>query len=302
MSNKILIGGNEYRLVSNFKKDDKLRSSFNKLTENIFGFNFEKWYEYGYWSDNYIPYSLVDKNANIVSNISVNIIDFIVLGEIKRYIQLGTVMTDEKYRGNGLSKALMEIVLSEWETKSDMIYLFANDTVLDFYPKFKFKKSNEYQYLLDLSYDFSNIFNLKKLDMKNYKDREFIYKKVCESLPQYDVAMLNYPSLDMFYFTCFMSESIYYIEQYDALIICDFDEDTIYIHSIYSDKDIDLKAIINHIPRDKQDKVVLGFAPKDRSLYKREILKEDDSTLFVYSDNENVIEANYLRFPGLSHA
>lgn len=302
MNNKIVISSDEYRLVSNFKKDDKLRSSFNKLTENTFGFNFEKWYEHGYWSDNYIPYSLVDKNKNVVSNISVNIIDFIVSGETKRYIQLGTVMTDEKCRGNGLSKALMEIVLSEWKTKSDMIYLFANDTVLDFYPKFKFKKSNEYQYLLDLSYDFSNIFNLKKLDMKNYKDREFIYKKVCESLPQYDVAMLNYPSLDMFYFTYFMSESIYYIEQYDALIICDFEEDTIYIHSIYSDKDIDLKAIINHIPRDKQDKVVLGFAPNDISSYKREILKEDDSTLFVYSDNENVIEANYLRFPVLSHA
>jgi hypothetical protein len=83
MSNKILIGGNEYRLVSNFKNDDKLRTSFNKLTENTFGFNFEKWHEYGYWSDNYIPYSLVDKNENVVSNISVNIIDFIILGEIK---------------------------------------------------------------------------------------------------------------------------------------------------------------------------------------------------------------------------
>lgn len=302
MDKSLVIGGNKYRLVSNFKNDDKLRASFNKLTENTFGFNFEKWYTQGYWSDNYIPYSLIDKNENIVSNISINIIDFLILGEKKRYIQLGTVMTEEKYRCNGLSKALMEIVLSEWGPKSDVIYLFANDSVLDFYPKFKFKKYNEYQYSLDLNFDASNVLNLEKLDINDSKDREFIYKKICESFPQYDVSMINYPSLNMFYFTYFMSESIYYIKEHDLLIACDFDKDTIYIHDIYCDRYIDLKIVINSIPKNNQNKVVLGFAPNDKGLYTRNILKEEDSTLFIYSNNENAFYSNYLRFPILSRA
>lgn len=132
-------------LNCDFKDNDVLRSSFNNLTEKTYGFNFENWYENGCWRDLHIPYSLIYENK-VVANVSVNIIDFLVLGEKKRYIQLGTVMTDKDYRNQGLCRKLMGIVLEEWENKCDMIYLFANDSVLDFYPKFGFVKSNEYQY------------------------------------------------------------------------------------------------------------------------------------------------------------
>ena len=58
----------------------------------------------------------------------------------KNYIQLGTIMTDKNYRNQGLSKYLMNIVLKEFSEKNDEVYLFANDSVLYFYPKFGFQK------------------------------------------------------------------------------------------------------------------------------------------------------------------
>jgi len=148
MSKCLLIDGKKYIYKCNYKEDITLRNSFNSLTEKTYGFNFEQWYEDGYWGDKYIPYSLLDGDK-VVSNVSVNIMDFLILGEQKRYVQIGTVMTDEDYRGQGLCRALMEIVLKEWENKCDLIYLFANDSVLDFYPKFGFNVCDEYQYSIN---------------------------------------------------------------------------------------------------------------------------------------------------------
>lgn len=42
-------------------------------------------------------------------------------------------------------RKLIEEVLKDWENNCDGIYLYANDTVLDFYPKFGFEKAKEYQ-------------------------------------------------------------------------------------------------------------------------------------------------------------
>lgn len=45
-------------------------------------------------------------------------------------------MTHPDYRGQGLAKKLLEHVIAKYEDQYDFLYLFANDTVLDFYPKF----------------------------------------------------------------------------------------------------------------------------------------------------------------------
>lgn len=110
-----------------------------------YGFDFEEWYQNGYWKDRYIPYALLDGN-NVITNVSVNIIDFFVMGEKKTCIQIGTVMTDKEYRNQGLNRFLMKKVLEEWRERCDVIYLFANDSVLNFYPKFGFVSVPEYQH------------------------------------------------------------------------------------------------------------------------------------------------------------
>lgn len=102
MSEFLLINDKKYILRCNYKENNALRDSFNRLTEKTYGFNFKQWYEEGYWGDKYIPYSLSDGDK-IVANISVNVMDFLILGEKKRFIQIGTVMTDEEYKGKGLS-------------------------------------------------------------------------------------------------------------------------------------------------------------------------------------------------------
>src|ERR1700721_111363 len=104
---KINLNNQEYTLLIGQQKDSCYRTAFNNLVQKIFGFSFETWYHLGYWNDKYIPYTLFDGDK-AVANVSVHIMDFNTFSEQKRYVQIGTVMTDEAYRNRQLSRFLME--------------------------------------------------------------------------------------------------------------------------------------------------------------------------------------------------
>lgn len=72
----------KYKYSNNVKDDNVLRQSFNELTRNVFGFDFNDWYTKGHWGNKYIPHVLADNNK-VISNVSVNIMKFDVNGQIK---------------------------------------------------------------------------------------------------------------------------------------------------------------------------------------------------------------------------
>ncbi|MFA6941771.1 MAG: GNAT family N-acetyltransferase [Clostridiaceae bacterium] len=58
-------------------------------------------------------------------------------------------MTNPDFRNRGLAAALINHIIEKYEKEYDFIYLFANATVLDFYPKFGFMKAVESTYTMD---------------------------------------------------------------------------------------------------------------------------------------------------------
>ncbi|MBQ7838966.1 MAG: GNAT family N-acetyltransferase [Lachnospiraceae bacterium] len=139
---------NKFTICKNIRDNKHLRDSFNALAGETFGLNFEDWYQNGYWKDNYIPYSVL-RDGEVVANVSVNPMEFIFDGKKINVIQLGTVMTKGTYRKQGLSRRLMEEITKDY-ADVDGIFLFANDGVLEFYPKFGFAASEETQYVREV--------------------------------------------------------------------------------------------------------------------------------------------------------
>lgn len=300
MSEVMIINGNAYEFKCGYRDEEVIRESFNCLTEETYGFNFRDWYDRGYWQDRYLPYSLLDQ-GEVVANISVNVMDFIILDERKCYIQIGTVMTKENYRYLGLSRALMERILEEWESQCDLIYLFANDSVLDFYPKFGFKPMIQYQYETCV-FDRNEECHIQKLDMDYSADEALVYQIISQSRPISRLSMINNANLVMFYCLSFMRNHIYYLEDYNAIVIAETIEDTLYLQGVFSSNEINLDDVIAQIVMDGVKKVVFGFTPNDVSRYKKEVLVEEDSTLFVKIKNDVTFLNHDLRFPVLSHA
>lgn len=296
----IQINNITYGFSKDFKHDQEIRASFNELTEATFEFNFENWYLNGYWNDNYIPYSLLHKNK-VISNVSVSKMEFIIENKKKVGIQIGTVMTDKEYRYRGLSKFIMKQVINEWKEKSDFIYLFANDSVLDFYPKFDFEIIDEYQYSKQLNVTNTLKSSLKKLNIDDKYDKELFLSNVNDSRPISKLSMQNNTSLIMFYCSSFKKNSIYYLEKLKTTIIMDIEDSTLYLNDIFSKERVKLNDVIQLITNKAMKRVILGFTPLDETDFQRSLLKTED-TLFVIKDKANYFKNNKWMFPVLSHA
>lgn len=297
---KVLVNGKEYGFAKDFKDNALLRKSFNALTQKTYGFDFEQWYQNGYWGNSYMPYSLMDGEA-IVANVSISIMDCSVLGENKKYVQIGTVMTDPAWRNQGLSRYLMERVMQEWKNECDMIYLFANDSVLDFYPKFGLAAVNEHQCSKAIEND-NEAMDAEKLDMSLENNRKLLVEKVSNSVAISKLSMLKNPGLIMFYCTSFMRGDVYCLEEQDAIAIAEFDGDTLCLQDVFSSSRVDLDKIIDSLASKKVKKVVLGFTPYETDGYCVNLLHEEDTTLFVMKDKTGLFKDNRLMFPVLSHA
>ncbi|QAA33128.1 GNAT family N-acetyltransferase [Clostridium manihotivorum] len=293
----IIIKNEEYFFITNFKDNTYYRQSFNELTRKTFGFDFEQWYKLGYWGDSYIPYSLIHNNK-VVANISVSIMDFVELNNNKRFIQLGTVMTDYNYRKKGLSRFLMERILQEWKDKCEIVYLFANSSVLNFYPKFGFKKTKQYQYSRKVSTRYGE-FLAEKLDMSMESNRRLFMNKATNSVVFSKLAARNNLWLLMFY--CHNSDSIYYIRKEDAIVVAEIQHDTLIINEIFAAKEINLDILISALTDEDIKKVLFGFTPKFIEGYDLNILTEEDTTLFILEGKGYLFEEHKLMFPVLSH-
>jgi GNAT superfamily N-acetyltransferase len=297
---QVLINGKQYEFIKAFKENKVVRKSYNELTQRTYGFDFEQWYQAGYWCDTYIPYSLAH-GGKIVANVSISIINYSVLGQYKAFAQIGTVMTDPEYRKQGLARYLIEKVIEEWKDKCDMMYLFANDSVLNFYPKFGFTAIREFQYSKVIVND-NDAARAEKMDMSLQCNREVLVRKVKSSVPMSKLAMLRNVGLIMFYCTSFMSHNVFYLRELDTIAVAEFSEDTLYLQDIFSAVEVELDLVIRSLSKRDIKKVVLGFAPENIDGYSVNLINEEDTTLFMLQDKSELFHNNKLRFPVLSHA
>lgn len=291
------------QLVSNYMRDDTLRHALNDLTKKTFCFDFESWVTGGYFEGDYIPYSFIE-DGKIISNVSANRMTFLQNGVEKNYIQIGTVMTDETYRRQGLAKKLMDHVVKQYKDSCDGFYLFANLDAVDFYNKCGFSREMEYRYSV------KNEFCMRKSAGEifmpvNTKDEQMKQKymdMVRRSAANSSLEQLNKFGLQMFY-TADM-ENVYYSTDMDCFIVAEIEENTLLLQSIISENNVALMDVLQRV-RGEYNKCQLGFVPamKDRDICTAEKYDgADDYRLFYLGEQLKSIENEKLYFPELSHA
>lgn len=287
----------QYEIVKNIKESEVLRNSYNSLCQEVFEFNFSDWYERGYWGEKYTPYAIVVDNQ-VVANVAVNHFDFNINHEIKKYIQIGTVMTHPDYRNQGLSKYLMEAVLADWQDKVDAIYLYGNGSVQEFYPKFGFIPFQEYQYKLDIDLD---IQSARKLDIDNQVDLELLEKKYHEGNPFSKFELLDNFSMIMFYGSQILNTNIYYLADEDLVIF--YDETDQMVYDIYGKTSKNIETILSKVVTNTS--ITLGFdldIRKTKSKITQHLLENEDTYPFILKTNENIFKNCKICSPALSQA
>lgn len=286
-----------YRLEKDVCNQENLRNGFFILAKKVFDLDFEPWYQNGFWTEKYCPYTFFD-GEKAIANVSVNQCDFMVNGVLKHYIQLGTVMTDPSYRKLGLSRKLMEEIEKDFEGKIDGFFLFANDSVLDFYPRFGFKKKKEYHFEKEVTLQGNS--KLQQVPMHTKDDFQKMQGIILKSAVNGPFMFRNNSELDMFYLSQFMNENIFYLPEQNAYVIAEIEEDTAVIWDIFSEEKADLSKIIEGFGKEIK-KVILLFTPDDSEGFERVEHHEDDTTLFIRGEIEQDWKEEGM-FPPLCHA
>ena len=287
-----------YRLEKNIRDYTEIRTSFDALAQRVFGLSFEQWYRDGYWTDRYKPYVLLD-GGTVVASIAVNRMQTMWRGKGRSYIQLGTVMTDPQYRKQGLSRCLMEQVLRDYCRSCDAVYLFANDSALDFYPRFGFERAVEYQFSCPVT---PNPEAAQRLDMENAEDRALLQRCYRRSNPFSRLPLLDNEGLLMFYCTSHMRDRVYYLPERETIFIASYDGGTMFCYDIYGGRGQTLEEILAAASPPQIHTASLGFTPICTEAGRLSPLLEEDETLFILRGKENIFKGSRLMFPRLSHA
>lgn len=298
MQKIVTIQNSEYLFTNEVRKNATVRESFNTLATKTFGLSFENWHSMGYWGDDYIPYALLAGGA-VVANASVNHMHTCVKGVSRHYIQIGTVMTDPAYRGRGLAAFLINKILADWAEKSDGIYLFANDSVLEFYPKFGFVKAEEYQCTLPIS---GGRGIAKQLDMDDNASIKLLLSAYQEGNPFSVFPMLHNEGLLIFYCPQFLKENVYLSEKTGAVVVAETEGSRMICSDIFGGNGHTLTEILLDVASADVTEAVLGFSPVDTTGMALTVRQEEDTTLFYLAQKGNPFGKQRLMFPLLSHA
>lgn len=285
-------------IIRDYRNDAILRRSFNELAGKIFGLDFEDWYQNGFWEDAYNPYSVVE-NGRVVANVSVNVTDLLFDGSVKHFLQLGTVMTEETHRHRGCIRAIMEQIDADYREKTDGVYLFANDSVLDFYPRFGFQKSREYQYSLCLHGAGPCQFIPAAMDCAAAWAR--LEQAAARSIFRGRLDLTGNRGLLFFYVTKFMRKSVYYHAPSSTYVVADWQGTELYLHNVFSDTLTELADVLELFGGEVRQ-VTLGFTPAHSANYQVSELQEEDCTFFIRGTELGIIEQEKLRIPSLAHA
>ena len=283
-------------IMHGYREDKALRDSFNALAEQTFGLSFEGWYGNGFWKERYDPHSIVI-DGQVVSNVSVNRTDLVFGGRRYKILQLGTVMTAEAHRGKGYGRAIMEYIEKEY-ADADGIYLFANDTVVDYYPRFGFRPAVEYACSREVS--LTGECRAEQVLMDGPAAWERLAAAMEKSSFREGCPMVDNPGLIFFYVSQFMQEAVYHIADLDAWVIAEPEEGVLTIHNIFGDASVaidDVAAAFGDVTQ-----IRLGFAPGDPAGWELAEIHEEDTHFFVKGGAFAEFEERKLRIPSLSHA
>lgn len=276
----------KFIFTKDYKNNEALRKSFFELATDTFGLSFENWYQKGFWSERYIPFSFVEGDK-IIANVSVNILELIINGERKKAIQIGTVMTHPEYQRRGLSANLMNKVLEEYENKYDFMYLFANNTVLDFYPKFGFKAVEEHLFSMDFIPSQFDQTGIRKLNISQADDLRLIHKFASERMPVSQRLGTDYTQgILMFYCLNVFSDDIYYLENENVIAIYKKENNHMDIFDIINTKEVKIHDILTKIADRDTEKITFHFTPD----YKGIDIESNTfhGGLFVRTNGENL--------------
>ena len=267
------------------KGDRQLVRTFLEFTKSVFSWtDFSSWYESGFWPDEYIPHSII-VDGKIVSNVSITKMDVLINDHPVRGIQIGTVGTIPEFRGRGLSGSLMRYVLEKYKDRTDLFFLFANESVLEFYPKYGFSRKHETLYYSAVKKR-EDRQPLKKLDWRQSGDLDLIQELLRKRLPLTSLfGAGNYHPITLWHIINAYPDKIHYDKDQNMIRIGFLKGDTFHLIDLIFTGYPDMEKTLSILPSSGVASRICYHFPPDRTGFRVDDTGTDtESILFVKGD------------------
>lgn len=253
---------------------------FNALMLDTFDISFEHWYRQGHWTQDYTCYSIIEDSC-MISNVGVYRMEMLVSGKPQTCFQIGGVATRKERQGEGLNRKVLEHVLSLYPEAT--FFLCANQSVLNFYPRFGFRTLVERQPWMAYSSKHHRP-GMARLDIT--KDRQKIdaylrrrgqFSKILDCT---NAAPIHWFSLLLAF-----SNHLYEIPNLGLMLVAKQEGDILTLYDLCAPEPVCFTDLAPHLAFDGVREIHFGFNPDWLGIecpYQE--YPELDSTLFVHGD------------------
>jgi GNAT superfamily N-acetyltransferase len=227
---------------------------FDELIKEVFCFSFAPWFDRKLWDERYESYSII-QDGTMLSNVCICKTDMLIRGQTIRAHQFGAVATRESERGKGLSRLLMDYILSLYPDVP--AFLYANPSVIDFYPRFGFRQAPAL-----LPGIVVTINNTLGRAIKYSPDDELIihmlggrriYSSIADSV--------NTQPVQIFHLLTDYRDDIYYLPKCGAMIVAEQELGRLFLADVVTPEPISFDELKKELPFSGVAYVEFGFCP-----------------------------------------
>ena len=200
------------------------------------------WRGRGGWTADYEVFALVE-GGSIVGTIGRSRMYLVIGGENRVGYQLGAVATLERHRGQGVARQLMEWVVDSLDQADQPVILFANNSVLDFYPRFGFKRLPQRRSVAAAALHPAGV-QAPRCDLSNASDRARLAALCARARPTRGcLTARDYYWLALWNLTC-EPIALSWVPEHDAAIAFAVENESLIIHDVITTQPFDLSLIV----------------------------------------------------------
>ncbi|MCL2426769.1 MAG: GNAT family N-acetyltransferase [Oscillospiraceae bacterium] len=242
------------KIAFNNRHNPEYEVMFDDLIQDVFGFSFSPWFERKLWDEHYESYSVIE-NGRMLSNVCIYKSNIVVQGKTVMTNRFGAVATRKDMQGKGLSRLLMEHILSLYPNTLSL--LTANPSVIDFYPRFGFKQVQTYT--PEIAVNINN--NQKKAIKYSLDDPDFMTLLYNRNQYSNIVDCISTQSIQIFHLLMEYADDIYYLPNLDVAVVAQQDGSNLYLADVIARKPISFESLKQELPFENIESVEFGFTP-----------------------------------------
>lgn len=207
-------------------------------------------------------------------------------------VQIGGMATSPQERGKGFGGQLLSHVVDRYLPKIDFLFLFAHRGVVEFYPRYGFKRVRQENFSIDVARYGKRVF--EKLDLQKQDARKRFDDLLAKRTEVSNaVCVLNSEWLRHFYYRFVFPHHLWIDSLNEVIIAATREQNTLVVHDVIS-ASVD-PLLFEDISWPEIDKITIGFTP---DLYTGNFSVSqisDDDQLFVQGRFPNITSP--FKFP-----